>query len=494
MADRGSKAILRINVNTGKVRRGERLAKRRVIRWLADRQLRVRAAMIRGRSGQRALLVKSSDGSDWQPVMSWPKGEQVRLYRFSSDGRRLLIADNKAGDTLKLYWFDPQSRERVDIFEDPQAEIVEILLLNDQVAAVATEREKRVWKVLDPKIQSDFEIIREKLGENFSLLSRSANDRRWVLAGSTDVRPDRTFLLDRESGQLSLIHERWPGMGKYDLVPSRPVVIPTRDGLEMICYLTLPKAAELANARAKPLLVLAHGGPEKRAHWRFNPTNQLLASRGYAILSVNFRGSTGLGKAFFLAGRDNRVGGKTPQDLADAVAWAISHADIDPKRVAVMGASYGGYAALASLALNPELYACGVDLMGPSNLIRQNRFYVPARVSLEHARKAVFDPRWQKARAGSPAFVPEKIQSPLLVAHGAADATVRLEQSDDFVDDLRDAGGCAEFVVYADEAHGFKRSANYVDFMGRLETFLATHLCGQAEPFVPSTESSAERR
>jgi dipeptidyl aminopeptidase/acylaminoacyl peptidase len=273
----------------------------------------------------------------------------------------------------------------------------------------------------------------------------------------------------------------------------RPISFPARDGMTIYGYLTLPVGIE---PKRLPMVLLVHGGPWARDVWGFNPTVQWLANRGYAVLQVNFRGSTGYGKAYLNAG-DREWAGKMHTDLIDGKNWAVAQGYADPERVCIMGGSYGGYATLVGLAFTPDEFACGVDIVGPSNLITLLQSIPPYWAPL----KAIFDKRLGRVetdeaflKSRSPLFRAESIQKPLLIGHGANDPRVKQAESDQIVQALRARNIPVTYVVYPDEGHGFARPENRLDFYGRAEEFLARYLGGRFEPWREVPGASAQLR
>ena len=272
-----------------------------------------------------------------------------------------------------------------------------------------------------------------------------------------------------------------------------PHVIRARDGLRLVSYLTLPLGRR---TRRLPLVLLVHGGPWSRDRWRYHPYVQWLANRGYAVLQVNYRGSAGFGKAFLNAG--NREWGRRMQhDLTDAVRWAVKRGIADPRRVAIMGGSYGGYAVLAGVTFTPKRYAAAVDLVGPSNLDTLLRSIPPYWKPLQAIfRVRVGDLRRDAAmlRSRSPLFFASRIRTPLLIFQGRNDPRVKMRESNQIVAAIRRNMGQVQYVVYPDEGHGIRRPENRLDFAGRTEKFLMLHLGGRAEPYRGVVGSSAQVR
>ncbi len=290
-----------------------------------------------------------------------------------------------------------------------------------------------------------------------------------------------------------------PALERYELAEMHPAVITARDGLELVSYYTLPvgsdRDGDALPEAPLPLVLFVHGGPWMRDAWGYNAVHQLLANRGYAVLSVNFRGSTGFGKAFINAG--NRAWGAAMQDdLSDAVAWAVEQGVADPERVAIMGGSYGGYAVLAGLTQTPELYVAGVDMFGPSNLITLLEalpvYWAPLA---EVFATRIGDHRTEEGRAflleRSPISRVEAIEDPLLIAQGANDPRVKQAESDRIAQALEDKGIPVTYLLYPDEGHGFVRLQNNLSFMAVAEAFLAEHLGGRYEPIGSALNGSS---
>jgi dipeptidyl aminopeptidase/acylaminoacyl peptidase len=328
---------------------------------------------------------------------------------------------------------------------------------------------------------------------DFTVQSRDRADRKWIVSYTADDGPVATYLYDRDHKKAELLFVNQPELAKVTLAKMKGVEIEARDGLRLPAYLTLPVGTP---GNQLPLVLLVHGGPWARDTWGYSSTTQWLANRGYAVLSVNFRASRGFGKKFLNAG--NVQWGRAMQnDLTDAVQWAVQKGIADPKRVAIMGGSYGGYATLAGLTFTPDLYACGVDIVGPSNLKTLLASIPPYWSTL----KKEFDLRMgDMARDSalnveiSPLFHVDRIKRPLLVGQGQKDPRVNVRESDQMVAAMRAKGLPVEYVVYPDEGHGFVRPPNRIDFNARAEVFLAKYLNGRAEPFQVVAGSTAEDR
>jgi len=313
-----------------------------------------------------------------------------------------------------------------------------------------------------------------------------------------DNGPVRYYHYNRDTQKAKFLFSVRRELERAPLVAMHPVVVRSRDGLELVSYLSLPKGADPdGNGRPKqplPLVLWIHGGPWARDGWGLNPVHQWLANRGYAALSVNYRGSTGFGKAFINAA-NREWGRKMHEDVLDAVAWAVREGVADPKRIAITGGSYGGYETLVSMTMSPEVFACGVDLVGISNLVTwmQNvpEYWIPIMPLL---KDRVGDVATDEGRAflmeRSPISYADKIVRPLLIGQGANDPRVPQQESDQLVKAMQDHQIPATYVLYSDEGHGFARPENSISFWAVMEAFLAQHLGGRYEPIGKDFEGS----
>ncbi len=351
----------------------------------------------------------------------------------------------------------------------------------------------REYKALSPKVQPDLEYLTKNFGPEWWLGSRSDDDKLWIIQVTSDLRPGVYYLYDREAKSVTKLFDQRPQLANAPLAPMRPVIIKARDGLDLVSYLTLPNNCEEAEqgrpATPLPLVLLVHGGPWSRDAFGYDAEHQWLANRGYAVLSVNFRSSTGFGKTFVNAG-DKQWGRKMDDDLLDAVAWAIREKIADPARIAIMGASYGGYATLTSMTRNPDRYACGIDLVGPSELegLLQTipPYWTAARPMFV---KAIGDPNTAEGKAllreRSPLYFAGNIKKPLMIAQGENDPRVKKAQSDQIVETLKSKGIPVTYLLYMQEGHGFVEPENKISYAAVAESFLGKCLGGRIEPITP---------
>jgi dipeptidyl aminopeptidase/acylaminoacyl peptidase len=358
------------------------------------------------------------------------------------------------------------------------------------VQAVATYYERKHWKVLDPAVAKDFEYLRTLADGDVEVVSRTLDDRNWIVAYLVDDGPLRYYRYDRDAGKAEFLFTNRKALEGLPLAKMHPVVIKSRDGLNLVTYYTLPLGSDRDGDgrpdKPLPMVLDVHGGPWGRDTWGYNPNHQWLANRGYAVLSVNFRASTGFGKDFINAG-NLQWAGTMHNDLIDAVDWAIQEGIAEPARVAIMGGSYGGYATLVGLTFTPEKFACGVDIVGPSNLVTLLNtippYWAPA---LELFIKRVGDHRTEEGRAKlterSPLTYVDRIQRPLLIGQGANDPRVKQAEADQIVEAMQQKHIPVTYVLYPDEGHGFARPENRMSFNAVAEAFLAEHLGGRYEP------------
>ncbi len=468
-----------------------------VVSWHVDFQYRVRAARTMDPSGRTQLLVRDHRSAPWRVARSWSPPDQGRLVTFSRDGRSLVLLDNKGRDKTRLIRLELATGRVTELCADVRADLSRRVLIHPDdlvVQAIATDYLKGRWRVLDPRVRPDFARLARLAGQlTFRVLNRTSDTKLWVVQVSGDVQRSRYYLYDRTSGRVRFLFAVRPELERFRLAPMVSHVIRARDSLRLVSYLTLPPGRRVHRL---PMVLLVHGGPWSRDRWRYHPWTQWLANRGYAVLQVNFRGSAGFGKRFLAAG--NREWGRKMQwDLVDAVRWAVARSTADPRRVAIMGSSYGGYAALAGVAFEPKIFAAAVDLVGPSNLATLlssiPTYWKPLRAMFRlRVGDRVRDRRMLSQR--SPVNFAQSIRTPLLIFQGRNDPRVKPAESEQIVRAIRRRGGKVGYVLYPDEGHGLRRAANRLDFAGRVERFLGRHLGGRVEPYVLQAGTTAEVR
>lgn len=370
---------------------------------------------------------------------------------------------------------DSDPLKRVDFGSALFSEVTDNLMLT----TYTDERTRRYFK--DPKLEADYKWLQQKLpGQDIGLGSHTKDEQVWLVTARGDTEPGETYVFDRNNRKLTQQYRIWEKLPREALAPMKSIRYKSSDGLEIPAYLTLPKGLP---GKGLPAVVLPHGGPWARDTWGYNPIAQFLANRGYAVLMPNFRGSTGYGKKFLNAG-NGEWGRKMQDDITWGVKDLVAQGIADPKRIGIMGGSYGGYATLAGVAFTPDLYRAAVDIVGPSNLntlLEAIPPYWEAGRKMMYARMAdmgtMEGKAWLKER--SPLNSAEKIKTPLLVVQGANDPRVNRREAEQIVIALRDRGFAVEYLLADDEGHGFARPVNTLAMFMATEKFLAKHLDGR---------------
>lgn len=486
-----------------------------VIEWTTDQDFRVRGATaLRASDAATILRVRDDATSPWRDLLTWEPSvagfdRYRRLVAFVDGGAAVLAQSFVGHDTSALVKLDARTgRELAVLAHEPgtdlwnltqgsDTDVPEVLFAPDgeRPLAVAFEFDKPWWRVLDPSVAADFRALGALAGgDAFHIDSRDRDDRRWVVWLGGDRDPGRYVLWDRDAQAASDLFAIAPELSRWTFAPMEAVAFRARDGLELHGWLTRPVDAP---AGPGPLVLDVHGGPWTHDSWGWNPEVQWLANRGYTVLQVNYRGSTGRGARFFEAANNQFGPGAVLGDLVDGVRWAVAQGLADSTRVGVMGGSFGGYATLCALAFAPERFACGVDLVGPSRvstLLGSMPPYWGPRKERWRSRFGPADTDSTVDRRLSPLLHAGAMRAPLLIAHGANDPRVKLSEAEAIAAALRGLGREVTFVVYPDEGHGFARTQNIQDFYGRVEEFLQRHLGGRAEPWQAVPGSSAQVR
>ncbi len=410
---------------------------------------------------------------------------------YTTDGKTLYWLDSRGRNTAALIAEDTATGEKRVIAEDPRADIGGTMQhpVTGEVEAYSVNYLTNRWTALDADIGASLNWLDTQLEGDFGVQSRTEDDSKWVVWNDPLTSPTKVYLYDRPAGTLTEFYTSRPELEGAPLQPMHPLEIPARDGLTLVSYLTLPPGSDPDGdgvpVHPVPMVLLVHGGPWARDNYGFNRTHQWLANRGYAVLSVNFRGSTGLGKDFINAG-NLEWAGKMHDDLIDAVNWTVAKGVAQQDKVAIMGGSYGGYATLVGLTYTPEAFACGVDIVGPSNLetlLATIPPYWEPQVKQFHERMG--NPGTpeglQLLKDRSPLHRIDAIVRPLLIGQGANDPRVKQSESDQIADAMQAAKIPVTYVVFPDEGHGFARPENNIAFNAITENFLATCLGGRAE-------------
>jgi dipeptidyl aminopeptidase/acylaminoacyl peptidase len=448
-----------------------------ITEWIPDHDGRILVATSTD-GVNTSLLYRADEKSPFKTVITTSFKESISPHFFSFDNTRLYASSNINRDKLAIVLIDPATamEERV-IFEHPDVDVA--TLVRSRKRQVITHAIFTTWKrqraFFDLRTEAIFRDLERQLpGYEIALQSYDDNESVCVISTSNDRTMGSEYLYDVATKELTKLADRTPWLDEKQLVKMLPITYTTRDGLTVNGYLTLPRGGE----KNLPLVVNPHGGPWARDEWGYNPEVQFLASRGYAVLQMNFRGSTGYGRKFWEM--SFKQWGKAMQDdITDGVQHLIRQGVVDRKRVAIYGASYGGYATLAGLAFTPDLYACGIDYVGVSNLFTFLNTIPPYwKPQLDMWHEMVGHPERDKAllEAASPVLHVDKIRSPLLIAQGAKDPRVNVDESDQMVAALKKRGVAVEYILKENEGHGFHNEENRFEFYEAMERFLAKHI------------------
>lgn len=473
--------VYRINLKNGAVE-FETQNPGNIVSWTADADFQIRAATATTADGGYDLLFRETTAQTWEVLRHWGPDDQGDAVLFSEDNQTLYLLGSHDTNAQCLFALDLASRQEIVVAQDSDYDISRLVIHPTKrlIQAVSFYKDKQEWKLLDPNIAEDFEAIARIRPGEFSIISRDLADQNWLLAFMTDDGPVYYYAYNRESKTSTLLFSNQPKLEGLQLAAMTPISYSARDGLMIHAYLTKPVGLQTP----VPAVLLVHGGPWARDVWGYNSQAQWLANRGYAVLQVNFRGSTGYGKAFLNAG-NREWAAKMHDDLIDAVNWLVEQGIAEQDRIAIMGGSYGGYATLVGLTFTPDVFACGVDIVGPSNLVTLIQtippYWEPLKAMFSHrVGNLATEEEFLKSR--SPLFFVDRIQKPLLIGQGANDPRVKESESEQIVGAMQKAGKPVEYVLYPDEGHGFARPENRLHFYAIAEEFLAKYLGGRCEP------------
>ncbi len=495
--------VHRVNLRTGEhslVLRNEGY-----VGFVTDDDLTVRAgARIQMAAGGMSIVIEDLTAGAPAKVLLEIAGEDAMttgLVALDNEAPIAYLLDSRGRNTAALVAMSLRTGKTRLIAEDPRCDVSGALLdpKTNKPLAYAATYERTEWKALDPAVGADLNLLRGLDEGEIAVASFTLDNRQWIVAFVGDAGPVRYYLFDRDTRKSRFLFCHRPELETAPLSKMHAVRIPSRDGLELVSYLTLPRWADQGGAgRTRtplPTVLWIHGGPWTRDSWGYNPVHQWLANRGYAVLSVNYRGSTGFGKEFINAA-NREWGGKMHDDVIDAACWLVEKGVADPRRIAISGGSYGGYETLVGMTMTPFRFACGVDLCGPSNLITflENvpEYWVPVLPLLD---ERIGESRTEEGRAAllarSPLSFVDRIRRPLLIGQGANDPRVKQSESDQIVQAMEARGIPVAYLRYADEGHGFVRPANSLSFWAAMEAFLATNIGGRCEPVGPDCEGSS---
>jgi dipeptidyl aminopeptidase/acylaminoacyl peptidase len=482
--DREKFDVYRINLKNGAVEL-DMENPGNVVGWIADQKFQVRVASASTPDGGFDLLVREAVDKAWETIRHWEPDDEGSGIGFSADGETLYIIGNHDANTQRLIALNLVTRQETVIAEDAEYDVESVFVhpVTRVIQAVSFYKDKKHWQILDRSIADDFEAIANIRPGEFEVISRDLADKTWLIGYLTDDGPVYYYTYNRELKTSTLLFSNQPKLEGLPLAPIQPISYQARDGLTIHGYLTTSVGIPGKNL---PAVLLVHGGPWARDMWGYDPEVQWLANRGYAVLQVNFRGSSGYGKAFLNAG-NRQWAAKMHDDLIDAMNWLVQQSIADPNKIAIMGGSYGGYAALVGLTFTPDVFACGVDIVGPSNLVTLLEsfppYWAPLKAMFSH-RVGYLEKEEDFLKSRSPLFYCDRIQKPLLIAQDANDPRVKQCESEQIVNAMRQAGKPVQYVLYSDEGHGFARPENRLHFYAIAEEFLAMHLGGRFEPLT----------
>jgi dipeptidyl aminopeptidase/acylaminoacyl peptidase len=478
--------------------------------YLEDLQLRPRLALKTLPDGGGELYRKTDGG--WESLLKYGQADSLTLRPLvvEEGGKTTLLLSAVDRDKAALLRLDLTSGKQTVIGQSDKADVSDVWLdpRTRTPQAYGVEYLSEEFIPLTPAATKDIEHLKAALGPQFQVVSRTNDDAKWVVVVDDPVHVTTSYLYDRSNGKVTKLFDHRPELAGAPLRPMKAVEIRTRDGLTLVGYLTLPpgSGSSVKSAQAEagaswrpakplPLVLDVHGGPWVRDSYGFNPEHQWLANRGYAVLSVNYRGSTGFGKSFINAG-DHEWAGKMHDDLLDAADWAVREQVAIPDRIAIYGGSYGGYATLVGLTFTPDRFTCGVDIVGPSNLETLIASIPPYwKAFLEDMTRRIGDPRTDDGRKllkeRSPLNFVERISKPLLIGQGANDPRVKQAESDQIVAAMKAKQLPVTYVLYPDEGHGFARPQNRLAFYAIAEAFLSKCLAGRYEPIGNDFDGSS---
>lgn len=469
-----------------------------VVGWGAeDATFQVREAVVRNQEDS-STTVKVRDGDstsdEWRDLITFPYGEKGNLVDFCTDGTSCYLKSSLGRETTALLKVDLHTGETLDVISsDDRCDCGGVTLDQDtkEVRAISYNYARTERVFFDKELEKDYGILSRlgPEGAEVGVSSRTRDESLWVVNYRRSDGPTEFALYNQKKKTIDPLFVSKPKLLEYKFAPMEDVRIAARDGLELVAYLTRART----DAKA-PLVLLVHGGPWARDYWGFNPTAQWFANRGYGTLQVNYRGSTGYGKTFLHRGDRQWGVGDMQHDLTDAVKWAVDEGIADEDNICIYGASYGGYACLAGVTFTPDLYKCGVDVVGPSNVKTLLDSIPPYWGPLRNGmllKIGNVDEDEAFNRKISPLFHVDNIRAPLLIGQGANDPRVKQAEADQIAFSMHDKGIPVEYVLYPDEGHGFARPDNRIDFNGRAEVFLAKHLGGRAEEFIKPDGSTA---
>lgn len=485
--------ILKINVDNGKtdmIYPGDD-----GMQVYLDSKLNIKTGVSYNADGEPEIYLYKGGKWELKEKISFEDKMNTNLSAIERSGKYQYMDSSVGRNTSALYKINLETWEKTLVVEDEKSDSVDWISENKtgNYVAVGFNYERKYWKVIDDRFQKDIDFLTNFQDGDFSVTDTSPDDRFWLVSYVNDSGPAKYYLYNREAGKAEYLYSNRPDLDNLKLARMKPQVIKSRDGLDLVCFITLPPWTDPDNDgvpdQPVPLILNIHGGPYVRDSWGLDPTHQYFANRGYAVASVNYRGSWGFGKEFLNRG-NGEWGGKIQDDFIDVADWAIDQKIAIPDKVAILGRSFGGYCVLSALTTTPEKFVCGVDVVGISNLITYMKSIPAYYKSMYNAYKKQIggDPDTPEGKkyleSRSPINFVDKIVRPLLIGHGSNDSRVNVSESETIVKAMQAKKLPVTLCVFPDEGHQFQKPENKRAFYAIVEEFFGKHLGGRVEPMI----------